>query len=215
MINFAFTQASTDLVNILLFIGFLIFAIYQKLYTYIPYPGKSSDGPILMSHGLLNSGSITSLHKGEMQGYKYNLIAAQSDRVMAVVDLGYNTELHFVGLGANTAFDSKALKSKIGSLLRKVDLEGDFPQSFSLYCSRGKEQELLHLFDPADMARFADFCKAYDFELFHDTLYMAHARGGRDENDTTTMIHDLDVFLSKNWRFFKKPMAVNSLSEAK
>jgi hypothetical protein len=67
-----------------------------------------------------------------------------------------------------------------------------------LYCTPGAEIELLQLFDPADMAYFIDFCRAYDFELYKDTIYISQAANANDAGDTTSLVSDIENFLVRN-----------------
>ncbi len=157
-------------------------------------------GPIISSRGLLTSGKLTSLHKGESAGFPYNLIAAGDGRVIIYVQLHHDTRLHLVAIGS---------KSKLGPLismqgLRKLDLEGDFPNYFQMYCGPKQEQELLQIFDPADMAYFVDFCQAYDFELHRDTIYISRAADAYHDGDTTPLAADIQAFLERNARLLRR-----------
>jgi hypothetical protein len=53
------------------------------------------------------------------------------------------------------------------------------------------------LFTPDIMALFVDFCRSYDLELFHDTLYITKAKDAIDTDDQTTLVTDVTTFLQK------------------
>lgn len=158
----------------------------------------AADEPIIAPSQLLGSGTLTSLHKASMEGFSYNLIAAGNGRVIVLVDLARNTGLHIVAIGAKSGLQGRLVAS--GSSLIKVDLEGDYPEDFSMYTTTGTEQELLQLFDPADMAYFADFCQAYDVELYHESLYFSQAALADDKSDPTPLTKDVQQFLRRNKR---------------
>jgi len=159
---------------------------------------QKTTGPIMSSSGLLSSVSLTSMHKGEIEGFEYNFIVGSDGRIIALVQLHHNTKLHMIAIGDKSKLGWRFQNSQLSKRLAKVQLEGDFPKYFSMYCTPGRELELLHVFDPADMARFVDFCRSHDFELFNDTIYMSQAHDTHDENDTTTLIEDVETFVKRN-----------------
>lgn len=162
------------------------------------------NAPILSASQIFAEGAIEPFHKGEIQGFQYNVLAGGNGRVLIFVQLHHNTFLHIVAVGDKTGLSSRISRPRLKKSLTKLDLEGDYPSYFSMYCTPGKEQELLQLFDPADMAYFVDFCRAYDFELFHDTIYISQAQGARDPDDTTVLIHDIQAFLKRNYRLLQR-----------
>jgi hypothetical protein len=189
----------------LLWIVVMIVAIPWILYKYdVLSPGKETDSPIISSQGLLESRELTSMSKGSIEGYAYNLLVTGSGRVIAFIQLHHNTKLHIVAVGDRSGINSVLNKSLVKQRLRRIELEGDFPNYFQVYCNINEETELLELFDPTDMAYFADFCRAYDFELFHDTIYISQASDARDQNYNTTMVNDVGAFLKRNHRLLKR-----------
>ncbi len=162
---------------------------------------KSSNGkddPILSSGQVLSSGDLASFQKAEVEGFAYNVIAGGNGRIMIFVALHKNTHLHIVAVGDKTDIQSKLSSPQLKKHLTKIDLEGDFPSYFSMYSTPGREQELLELFNPADMAYFVDFCRAYDFELYHDSIYISQSQDAVDPDDHTVLIKDVEAFLKHN-----------------
>ncbi len=165
---------------------------------------KNTDGPLIAATGLLTAGKLVSLHSATVNGYAYNVIAGGNGKLIVIVQLNRSTDLHVVGIGSKSGLLSKLINTNLAKRLTRVELEGDFPSSFTMYCTPGREQDLLHLFDPADMARFADFCQAYDFELYHNMVYMSQAEAAKDANDTTWLYNDMEDFIKHNHRFLQK-----------
>lgn len=151
------------------------------------------DGPVIAAYGLLSSGMLESIRKGSIKGNSYNLIVGDNGRLIALVDLGRSTGEHIVAIGDHSNLSNKKLKR-----LTAMTLEGDFPKHFHMYCKPVREQELLQLFDPADMAYFVDFCRSYDFELYDRQLYISQTVDAQDETDTTPFVRDVEAFLSRN-----------------
>lgn len=172
------------------------------------------DGPIISSAGLLTSGSLASVHKGEYAGFQFNLIAAGSGRIIVFIQLHRKSRLHLIAIGDKSRIGEAVNKALKQHNLTKVDLEGDFPSYFTMYCTPDKELELLHLFDPADMAYFADFCRAYDFELYNDTIYISQAGDAKDKEDMSTLVADVEMFLKRNHRFLEKVETSNPIPTA-
>lgn len=155
------------------------------------------DFPVIQSSDMLETVGLTSMARGQLVGYDYNLLINGNGRVMLNVTLGNNTGIHVVATGSKS-ISSQPFSERIESrFLKPVTLEGDFPEHFELYCTPGKERELLQIFDPATMARLIDFCKAYELEIFHDTLHIAQAQNADDKEDQTTMLADAETLLTK------------------
>lgn len=162
------------------------------------------DMPIIQSSDMLDEAGLSSMARGDLAGYSYNLLTNKTGRVMLNITLKANTGIHVVVAGSKSS-SSLPLSERIESrFLRPVRLEGDFPEHFHLYCTPGKERELLQLFDPATMARLIDFCREYQLEIFHETLYISEAKGTEDVHDTTTMVADATTLLQKSGATFDR-----------
>ncbi len=201
LLNDWFTKVN---IPVLVYGSVAIWGIYMAIKYGTWARRKTDDGPIVASAGMLTSGSLTSLHKGVIEGYVYNLIVGSNAKIFVYVQLRANTKIHIVALGDKSGLKNVELKSQLGDNLTKVDLEGNFPDYFEMYCSPIAEIELLQLFDPEDMAYFVDFCRAYDFELYKDTIYISQAANAHDEKDNTTLISDIEAVLKNNKKLFDK-----------
>src|SRR4051794_19031547 len=61
--------------------------------------GNIVDAPIIASHGLNESTSLLGAAKGKIAGYDYVLLSNATDRVMLLVTLPRNTDLHIIAVG--------------------------------------------------------------------------------------------------------------------
>ncbi|MEO6532544.1 MAG: hypothetical protein ABIO06_03105 [Pseudolysinimonas sp.] len=68
---------------------------------------------------------------------------------------------------------------------QKLQLEGDFDSSFSLYCPPGYEADALYLFTPDVMARFVDDAAQLDVEIVDDWLILYRQGGFSTESPET------------------------------
>jgi hypothetical protein len=161
---------------------------------------SKTSGPILSSNELLGTGGLQGVHKGTMQGYNYVVLTNSSNSVMVSVDLGFNTGVHILACGKKAKPGSENMMSQSKQTLEPMHLEGDFSKYFRMYCTPGKERELLRVFAPDTMAHFADFCQAYNFEIYRESLFVSRAHGYDDRKDSTSLMTDLDHFLKENGR---------------
>lgn len=191
-------------VVIFLMVAYTFKNFLSLLWEAVPLRNRYGDGPILSSHGLLESPMLGVAKDNLVEGYRCHFFANTKGRNIIFVELGRNTKLHIVAIGDKSQIASKVRVQTRGKSLTKVHLEGDFPKYMSMFCTPEYEVELLHLFDPTNMAYFADFCRAYDFEIYHDALYIAKAAESRDENDSTSMVDDVQEFLKRNKRWIDK-----------
>lgn len=170
----------------------VIYAVYLRFVKHHLRDGQDagSESPIISSYYLLGNGGLVSLGQGEQDGHKYNLLSNSSGRVMMHVTLNANSKIHLVAVGHLSKSELPFTESLEHSL-RKIVLEGDFPSYFKVYCTPGKENEVLQILEPVTMQYLADFCKSYQFEIFHDTLYVAKAEGALDKSDSTTLVADV------------------------
>lgn len=174
------------------------------LVNFLPSLNRQEITSVISSYTLLEADGLTSLHKGKINNYEYNLLTNNTGRVIALITLHKNTSQHIVAIGNKSGLASLLLKPRLKKILEQIDLEGNFPNYFKMYCKPGTGQNLIQLFDPKDMAYFADFCQAYDFELYQDSIYITQAPGAIDKTDTTSLIKDAEIFLTSNNKLLEK-----------
>jgi hypothetical protein len=176
-----------------LILGYLLYSIVRKRRAV-----SAQDGPVLSSGEMLGAGGLQSMNKGSIAGFEYNLLTNNTGRVMFFVELGHNSWSHIIAHGDKSLLGSGAAPQIARKWLEPVSLEGDFPDYFHMLCNPEAQTTIREVFAPDVMAQFADFCRAYDFELFHDTLYLSLAQNAVDADDQTTLTTDVTDFLEHN-----------------
>ncbi len=156
-----------------------------------------NDGPVLSSAELSDS-PIAISQAAQIAGYTYLLSNNSYGKAMVLILLNQPVTLHVVAVGDKSGNILGLDKLKGRKDLTRVTLEGNYSKHITMYCTKDHELELLQLFDPADMAYFVDFCRAYNFELFNNNLYISQSADAKDFNDDTTMIQDAKEFLERN-----------------
>lgn len=182
--------------------GYLFVAVFSAVtfgiyIVYKRFTNRPTDSPILASNGLLE-GELIPATSGTIHGFDYRIILNGEGRMMYMLDLGYNSNLHIVAYGDKSKLDFMIKNSLEDKWLTSVILEGDFPDYFHLYCTPSRHIELLQMFSPDTMANFIDFCRAYDFEIAYETLYISQVGNANDEDDTTGMLDDATKFVEEN-----------------
>lgn len=159
---------------------------------------RNIDGPILSSTALLGASDLQSMARGQMAGFAYNMLTNDSGRVMFSVQLGRTTGMHIIAYGDKSRLPENLTGSLDTKFVEPVVLEGDFPEYFHMLCNPDAQAAVREVFAPDVMVHFIDFCRAYDFELFHEALYVSVAEGAVDTQDKTSLAADLETFLHEN-----------------
>jgi len=163
----------------------------------------TDDEPLVAGADMLDSSGLMSVFKGTSSGFEYNLMANSAGTVTVFVNLIKSTNLHLVAIGDKSKLASP-IEKRIGRFIEPVELEGDFPDYFKMYCTPSRQIELRELFDPVEMQDFVSLCREYDFEIFYDAMYISQVEGSLDKDDQTTLIADVDSFIKKNSELIKK-----------
>lgn len=154
--------------------------------------GIDSGSSLLMS--TLTKNKMLVANTTTIHGHNYSLYTDDTGNALIVAPLDYQTTIHVLAIGAQSGLPQNQIKNKT---ISRVELEGDFNEKISLYCTPGKELELLQLFDPVTMQYFASFCEGHSFEIKDGCLTVLQKRTSQ-ETDTSTMFEDLQNFLEKN-----------------
>jgi hypothetical protein len=97
-------------------------------------------------------------------------------RILLMLDLPAASPVHIAGFGLeDQSFYEALAKTNIDDQLTRVDLEGDFPKDFRLYCNPGRDVELRQVLDPATMQFLADTSTHLQWELFESNLIFAES----------------------------------------
>jgi hypothetical protein len=158
---------------------------------------RAQDGPLLSSDDMLGVGGLQSLSQGTINDFQYNLLTNNAGRVMVLVELGHDTWSHVVAYGDRSQMGETTRTSISAKWLQPAVLEGDFPDYFHMYCNPELQDVVRELFTSDVMENFVDFCRSYDFELYHDTLYISKAEKAEDKDNQTTLIGDITTLLNK------------------
>lgn len=197
-----FTSDNNNVYEYLLIISLVLIAvIFVALYRW--HVRRSADSAVLMGHGLLSEDIIPAT-SGKIGGFNYRIIASSRGRKMFIMDFGYNSDLHVVVYGDKSKLNDDSKVSLHNKWIRPVELEGNFPEYFHMYCTPGREIELLQMFSPDTMMEFIEFCRAYDVEIAYESLYISQAGDASDPDDTTGMLDDAKKFVKDNAFLFKR-----------
>lgn len=187
---------TNSVVNIIFIAAVLVVLLYGLFRRFSS--NTAQDGPLLAAQGMLGTTGLTGLSTGTISGLPYSLMTNDAGSVMVLVQLGHNTTMHLLAYGDKSKLGPVVIGSISNKWLEPVSLEGDFPDYFHMYVSPEKQVEVREVFAPDVMEQFEDFCRAYDLEIFHESLYISQAADARDTNDQTTLVTDITNFLQHN-----------------
>ena len=126
---------------------------------------------------------------------------SSTSNMIFLLDLPTPSLVHIAGIGIKTMTNKeRLLKSTVDNALERVNLEGDFPDYFWLFCSHGYDIELRQVLDPATMQFLVDFCQKLDWELVGSSLYFI-SNGSNQKSDSgqsnTVMVEDAQNFAKR------------------
>jgi hypothetical protein len=160
---------------------------------------RGPEESVIASEDFSRSRQLQNMASGKIDGdYIYYLYTNKAGRVMFEVFLDHDTRLHIVAIGVKSGLGTRVQYHTNRHWLESVSLEGNFPQDFRMWCTKDKQIEVRQVFGPETMAQFGDFCRAYNFELFNNKLYISVAEQDRDQRDTTSMVTDITNFIVHN-----------------
>jgi len=158
-----------------------------------------SDSLVLAPADAANSVGLQTMAAGKLDDdYVYFLSTNEAGKVMMSITIDHHTAMHIVAIGSKSGVGSRLEYPASRKWLEPVSLEGNFPDDFRMYCSKGKQMEVRQVFGPETMVQFADLCRAYNFELFDNKMYISVAENAEDPADSTTMVTDITNFVSHN-----------------
>lgn len=138
---------------------------------------------------------LVPLTKGTVAGRPYVAVAETDGTISAYVTLSHPLEFELHLHGHKGPWFHGSVEG-----LSRVDLEGDFPSYFRVYCTPGYESRTLELLDPADMAYLVDFCRNYDVTFNHESMVLTQPPDA--PHDPTSVITDAEQLLTRNRIFF-------------
>lgn len=97
---------------------------------------------------------------------------APGGSVIYRLELPFNTQGHLIGISNKKhVTKSASIEFVKQNALVEVELEGDFPNYFKLFCPEGQLTHARYIFDPAAMQFVVDFCANHNWEIVYDELY--------------------------------------------
>jgi hypothetical protein len=170
-------------------------AVTDELVQDLMYATADIDNPLIASSDLLNEPDVQAVVHGTLNGYHYTMLTNDKDRMMLSITLPSSTNMHIIAIGSNSDLSSPLSEHIDKKFLEKINLEGDFPDHFRLYCSYGRELEVRQLLDPSTMAFLVDYCQNYDLELFMDSLFISQAAQATNSDNGNPIIENTEQLL--------------------
>lgn len=131
----------------------------------------------------------------EVGGLSYNVLAA-SDRssmrepvTICMVNLPFTSKVHL--LAVPTGRMPQLNPAGWGSPMERVNLEGDFPNNFSLYALKGQGMEARYVLDPGAMSHVVDVCGSVSWELIDDELFFVTSDAQIDDNFIADFVREI------------------------
>ena len=134
-------------------------------------------------------------HPLKIFAYKFTTGSGKqrSEHKLSICELTFPTKMPNIILNAHN-FSSYSLYD-FG--LRKLSLEGDFNEHFTLYVTPGHEIEALQIFTPDIMQDFLEKSKNYDVEFTDDRLYILSPNSLRTRNEIASLFSFAHHLISK------------------
>lgn len=173
-------------------------------------PSKISSDESLIISMYAYGAMLMPVTKGVLGEYPYYLMVSQNQTelpgdeqpllvgsVVMTLELPFASPAHIAGFGLQDQSFKQALgNSSVDNSLKKVELEGDFPDYFRIYCEPDKEIELREVLNPSTMAFLVDFCKRMQWEIVGKSLYFAQSSKPTSPG-SETVVGDATEFVQK------------------
>ena len=153
---------------------------------------------VLLTYYLSDLQNIIGSGEKEVNGLKYTAFAAQNIEAASIiycVQLPFATKLHLLGVPKRDAV-VQLNPDTGGSLMERVDLEGDYQNYFTLFAEKKQQVEARYTLDPAAMAFTVDFCRSHNWEIINKELYFLQS-GANEPSDPTDMFKDITTFIEQ------------------
>ncbi len=126
-------------------------------------------------------------------------IRTPANQILVKVNLPVASQVHIAGFSLQDDVFKKLLgNTNVNYTMSKVELEGDFPDYFRVYCQKDKEVEVREVLDPGTMEYLVDFCNQLNWELFENTLYFVQSGTNRKVSDNNSgVIKGAEDFITK------------------
>lgn len=166
---------------------------------------RNANTPILLAY-YTHGAQLTTLQQGKIGDLHYTAILASNDRVSQAVNAGttllfrielpYASSLHLLGIPKHNG-TSQLDPTSEQSVMERVELEGDYPDRFNLFCEKGMQTQTRHALDPKAMVFTLDFCQSHSWEIVGNELYFVQEDDAKSNNDPTLMYDDIAAFVEQ------------------
>lgn len=128
------------------------------------------------------------------------------------VELPFYSTLHLVAIPkqSNTV-QIDPLRGN--SIMERVNLEGDFPDYFNMFCEKGMQTDAREAMDPKAMAFVVDFCQSHSWEIVENELYFVESSGQHAKDDPTFMQDDIIKFVAEIRPAVERPLTKQEEAE--
>lgn len=167
--------------------GFLLFIILARPLSRFAnrmIVAETTYSPILLSYYTQGNG-LEQMSEGLIDGVQYNLVMTSPlasiygvpltppGALIYRLELPFHTQAHI--LGVSTAISRSAV-AKFGpelasNAMERVELEGEFSKSFTIFAPKGQQMQTRYVFDPKAMDFTLKNCAGYHWEIVGDELY--------------------------------------------
>ncbi len=186
----------SDNIDLFFLIGTLLVVVFGGFITQYRRKHRAitlANTPVLLAYYTENT-SLIPLKTGEIDGLTYTAIATSSLNTLIIrVDLDFSSRVHLLGIPKNPGVDQLDPDSA-GSIMERVELEGDYDNYFQLYCENHQQTQVRYILDTAAMAFTIDFCRSHNWEILDNVLYFVQS-SPNVAPDNTDMLNDLVPFI--------------------
>ncbi|MCW1907712.1 MAG: zf-TFIIB domain-containing protein [Candidatus Saccharibacteria bacterium] len=184
---------------------------YRHLNRRVHMPGSS----VLLAYYTYGS-ELFPVKSGRIGDFYYQAIGTFSrpnelnyPALIYQVTLPFSSTLHLLGIPKMTPV---AQLNPAGSIMEKVELEGDYPNYFTLFAENGMQTDSRYAMDPKAMVFTIDFCQSHSWEIVDNQLYFVQATANAPD-DPTTMFEDLEEFVSQIRPAVTRPVSPAKLQQ--
>lgn len=153
------------------------------------YASSSSAGGVLG----VAAGEVAAMHEAE----------ARAGKILLSLQLPVASPVHIIGISTQDKYIAGSMADEdFRALMEPIELEGDFPDYFKVYCDKAHKLELLQVLDPATMQFLVEYCQHEQWELFGNTLYFAQREQGQantqlTQGENASMVQDAELFVER------------------
>lgn len=196
------------LVVFIVIVGGIIYAYYKRKNA----PVDSEDTSVLMSfytYGAklipIEKGLIGDMHFSAFISNEQSKLSGIPDSFIYQVVLPFSTTIHLLGI-PKKAGAIQLDPAKSGSIMEKVELEGDYNDYFELYCEKGMQEDVRVVLNPEAMLFTLNFCQSQNWEIVGNELYFVLASNMKVSDNNSTIASEVTEFINEIKPVIAKPL---------